>query len=708
MNKFFSVLFLLLFLPHCYAQIEWATGVDYDNEVAKKDEAYRAKTACGAPDAEKYGDYCKGAACLNVGKTASIWLNYSGNTPTKQILILESNGAGSVLKVELVDAVTGTTTPVYENPVTAVNANYRLTRIVLPDNAMKTKMLKIKFSAKKEKQQIDAVGIVNSDEAYTIESVLSKYAKTPVSFNNTGNDASLNNFASNFNSGNINILSVKKDISVLESGLKPGESGNLGANINSQYEELHPLITPDGLTLFYVRDGHPENTYGTNGTQDIWYSLLNQNKMWDKSSKMPKPFNQQQYNGIQNITPDGNTILVRGSIERDFFTTHGFSFYQRTRDGWSSPRKLEIKKYEKMSQGVYSGAYLSNDGKTLLMYFNEKSGDATSDIYVSFLKSNNEWTQPKPIGTSVNTSADESTMFLASDGVTMYFSSDRPGGLGRNDIYMTKRLDTTWTNWTTPVNLGPTVNTNAWDAYYSVPASGDYAYMVSSRNSLGGSDIVRFKLKEEVKPNPVVLISGNVINAKTKQPIAASILYQFLSDGTNAGMASSNPANGSYKIVLPYGKNYGFMAAADGFMAVSDNMDLTTVSSYMEINRDLYLVPIEVGEIVRLNNIFFETAKSELKSESFPELDRVVKYMIDNPSMEIEMAGHTDNVGADAANSTLSNDRANAVKTYITSKGITENRIVAKGYGESKPIASNDSDEGRQQNRRVEFTILKK
>jgi outer membrane protein OmpA-like peptidoglycan-associated protein len=181
-----------------------------------------------------------------------------------------------------------------------------------------------------------------------------------------------------------------------------------------------------------------------------------------------------------------------------------------------------------------------------------------------------------------------------------------------------------------------------------------------------------------------------------------------LADGLEMGTARSNPSNGDYKIVLPYGRNYGFSAKADGFIAISDNMDLSDVADYKEINRDLYLVPIEIGEVVRLNNIFFDLAKATLRPESFPELDRVVKYMLDNPTMEIAMAGHTDNIGSDDANLTLSADRSKAVKDYIVSKGITENRITSNGFGESKPIASNETDDGRQLNRRVEFTILKK
>jgi OOP family OmpA-OmpF porin len=707
MKTFFLFLCCLIISVAQAQQIEWAANVNYDNEFSLKD-GYRARLVIGPPNAEKYGSYSKGAGTLNANKTASIWLDYLGLTVTKQILILESHGAGNILKVDLVDAITGTTTPVYEKPVSVVNTNYRLTRIVLPDMSLKAKMLKIKFSASSEKQQVDAVGITASSEEFTLESLLLKFATTMPQFNTAGNDVSLNNITFNFNPSNINVLSVKKEIGIMGMGLKPGESGNLGYNVNSEYDELQPLITPDGQTLFYVRDGHPQNTYGNSGSQDIWYALLNKEKVWDKAVKMPPPFNEQKFNGIQNITPDGNTILVRGSYEKNVLKGKGFSFYRRTLNGWSNPEKLNIKHYEKMCNGTYNGAYLSNDGRTLLMYFNEIDNEINSNLYVSFLADNNTWSKPKSLGPGINTNADESTMFLASDGVTMYFSSDRQGGLGKNDIYMAKRLDTTWTNWSPPVNLGPTVNTSSFDAYYSVPASGDYAYMVSGRNSLGGSDIVRFKLREEIKPNPVVLISGKVIHAKTKMPVDAAIVYQVLPDGKEAGMAHSAPSNGEYKIVLPYGTNYGFNARAPGFLAISDNIDLTTISAYAEITRDLYLVPMEVGEIVRMNNIFFDFGKSTLNPESFPELDRVLTYLTDNPTMEINIGGHTDNVGTSEDNISLSSERANAVKEYLVEKGIQGIRIQSKGYGESQPLEDNATEAGKKINRRVEFTILKK
>ena len=259
-----------------------------------------------------------------------------------------------------------------------------------------------------------------------------------------------------------------------------------------------------------------------------------------------------------------------------------------------------------------------------------------------------------------------------------------------------------------PLNIGKPVNSSDWDAYYSISASGEHAYYVSSENSIGESDIFRIKLPKNARPDPVVLIYGKVLNLKTKEPVESTITYETLPQGVQSGVARTNPANGEYKIVLPYGKSYAFLANSNGYIPISDNIDLTQVADYKEINRDLFLVPIEVGGVIRLNNIFFDFNKSVLRDESFAELNRLVTVLSQYPTMEVEMSGHTDNVGNDEYNNQLSRDRAKAVKDYIVSRGINANRIVAKGYGKSRPVAANDSEEGRQLNRRVEFTIIKK
>jgi OmpA-OmpF porin, OOP family len=291
----------------------------------------------------------------------------------------------------------------------------------------------------------------------------------------------------------------------------------------------------------------------------------------------------------------------------------------------------------------------------------------------------------------------------------MYFSSNRPGTLGYNDIWMTRRLDDTWQKWSTPVNLGSPINTDDIDCFFTMDAGGEYAYMSTENDSYGESDIVRIKLLEREKPDPVMLVSGNVYNQKTNEPLSAALLYETLPDGKQAGNGISNPIDGSFKIVLPYDKNYLIRANADHFFAQSENLNLDSLRKlgYKEIHKDLYLVPIEVGSVVRLNNVYFDFDKWFLRPESFVELDRVVKMLEENPAVEIEMSAHTDSWGSDQYNFKLSDNRARSVMEYILSKGIAPNRIRSQGYGETKPVVPNTSDENRQLNRRVEFTILK-
>jgi outer membrane protein OmpA-like peptidoglycan-associated protein len=501
---------------------------------------------------------------------------------------------------------------------------------------------------------------------------------------------------------------------------------NLGAAVNSAADELKPIISADGKTLYMIRNGHAQNQ----ALEDIWYSTLGSDGNWEKAIHPGSPLNQGNITSVCNVSPDGNTLVIKGAYVDGEFEGRGFSIVTKNRKGnWNDPKKLEIKDFTNVATGNYMGAYYCSDGKTILMYLSDSNNGEKFDIYFSklvekekwtkgkslkdfgkFLNkaiNNKTWTKPEKIG-NINTSEyDETYCFLASDGTTLYFASNRPGGQGDLDLWMSKRLDDTWKSWSEPVNLGPKMNSPGRDAYYCLDAKAEYAYLVSDHNSLGGDDIVKVKLADEIKPNPVVLISGKVYNAKTKELIGAGIEYETLIDGKNAGFANSNPVTGEYKIVLPYGKNYGFLASAEKFIPVSDNMDLTQVAAYQEITRDLYLVPLEVGSTIRLNNIFFDFGKATLRPESVPEMERLAGYMASNKGMEIEISGHTDNVGSKDANLKLSDDRAKAVADYLVSMGIEAERIKSKGYGETKPVSTNDTDEGKQLNRRVEFTILK-
>jgi outer membrane protein OmpA-like peptidoglycan-associated protein len=251
--------------------------------------------------------------------------------------------------------------------------------------------------------------------------------------------------------------------------------------------------------------------------------------------------------------------------------------------------------------------------------------------------------------------------------------------------------------------MGPAINTAAWDAYYSVPASGDYAYYVKD------GDIYRIRLRPEQKPLPVTLVSGSVFNLKTKEQILdAEVQYEDLSTGKTAGIASTKPGTGEYKIVLPYGTQYGIIARAKNFFSVSEKLDLGELKEYKEVRKDLFLAPVEVGQIIRLNNIFFDFGKAILRPESFPELDRTVSFLRQNPAVHIEISGHTDLVGAEEDNLRLSSARAKAVMDYLIEKGVDASSMTSVGYGESRPVGDNNTEEGRQMNRRVQFEILSK
>ncbi len=533
-------------------------------------------------------------------------------------------------------------------------------------------------------------------------------------------------------------------LSILHTVAQAQAPENMGDPVNSESAEIQPVISPDGRTLYFSRVNHPHNASQKKGSQDVWMSTMLSPLRWTNATRMPSPVNGEEHNVIYSITPDGNTILTHWvEKEGDDLRIRGFATMKKNTMGWDRPKKLDIPGLESMNKGYYQYGYLANDGKTLLLAFSEKKNSRDSDLYVSLQGRDGKWSRPASLGNDVNTNGDETTPFLAADGETLYFSSNREGGLGSNDIWMTRRLDKTWKRWSKPENLGSSINTPDFDAYFTIPASGEWAYLVTSTAGKGKADIVRVKFQSQTPPpvqvpptiaestgqppvvqtaqvptqepsaksNSVVLLTGKLLDAKTKKvPANARIIYESLPDGTELGTATPDPNTGEYKIVLPYGKKYGIRPEIDGYVGKAQNLDLSKLGNggYLELNdRDLLVTKIEEGAKVALNNVFFETAKATLQTESFPELNRVVELMNKQKAMIVEIDGHTDSDGTDEANQKLSQDRAESVRTYLLSKGIPENRVVAKGFGESRPVASNDTPEGKQQNRRVEFVILK-
>ncbi|MBS1537726.1 MAG: OmpA family protein [Bacteroidetes bacterium] len=479
----------------------------------------------------------------------------------------------------------------------------------------------------------------------------------------------------------------------------------MGTEINSGTNELAPVISPDGKTLYFSRSNHAENISSSEAT-DIWYSeLMPDGKSFSKAKNIGAPLNDIYPNFVCSITPDGTRMLLGNEYVRNAAPRGGTSISLRTDDGgWSIPKALNIVGY--YSRNNYGHFCLSSDRKTLLSCLNRDEGAGNQDIYVSFQESDSTWTRPRNIGRTINTAGDESTVFLAPDTRTMFFSSSGHNGYGDKDIFVSTRLDSTWLNWSEPKNMGPKVNSAGGDAYYSVDVSGVNAYYVSTRGRFDNSDIYHIILPPSLQVAPAVLVEGHVYNVKTQHPVRATILYEDLKTGREVGMAQTNPKTGEYKIVLPAGNLYGFRAEADSAIPVSEHLDLRELKQFQIIRFDLSLVPLEVGQKVLLNNLFFDFNKSIIQPESYSELRRMADVLRRNQSVRIMINGHTDDIGNDEYNLQLSKERAQAVLDFFVNQGVQSNQIEIQGLGKTQPIAPNNTEQDRQKNRRVEFIIL--
>lgn len=736
MKKLF-LLFWLGMLMHnaSHAQdVQWASEIlDFSSELRgeKLTREFRAMQVLGRPNKlPQFGSSVCAWSPASRGDTLGDWIKVGYRTPMqiRQVAIAESFNEGTVEIIYLYDEQ-GKQYKVYDHRrIDTIPALGRMLNVMIPLTPYKVKAVKLVLNTAKIRgwNQIDAIGISSSD------------------------------------------VPVKAQINLSKSTRPAASRENLGSSVNSNGEEISPVISPDGKTLYFTRSFHPENT-GRADAQDIWFSVLQADNTWTKARNIGPPINNDDQNSSFSITPDGNTMLLNNVYVPGGRMRRGLSITKRTATGWEMPQEVKIDNYYNESE--YSEFSLAQNGLVLVMTIQRKDTYGSKDLYVSFLKPNSDspngisWTEPRNMGFIVNTAEAETSPFIASDGVSLYYSTAGLSGYGRNDIFVTKRLDDTWQNWSEPQNLGPAINTPQWDAYYTLPASGEYAYFVSAGKGYGEGDIFRVKLDPEVQPEPVVLLYGTVYNAETKQPLQAEIFYSHvgavasasspppgnemgaasagassaqvtmqagtaqnsasqksqagsgvatLTDGLSKysgegyGKAGTNPVTGEYKIVLPVKRKYNLIANSDGFVSANELVDLSNYSQYQEIRKDLYLVPIKVGQKIKLSTIAFEQSKHNLLESSLPELDRLVELMRTNPNMEIQLEGHTDNQGDWNLNLKLSENRVKEVKNYLVQHGIDERRIRYKAYGSTQPVASNLNEKTRQLNRRVELVVLKK
>ena len=515
--------------------------------------------------------------------------------------------------------------------------------------------------------------------------------------------------------------------------------GSLGGNINSVYDEQTPVLSVDGKTLYFTRKNHPDNSGGKKDEGDIWFSELGEDEKWSKATRLNSAVNNKNYNAIIGFSNDGKLMYLQNHYSRDgsLTKTQGISVSKLVNGRWTFPEKLMIAYYYNRSNEA--SMRISEDGRIMLLSIESYDSKGAEDIYVSFRNKDNSWSQPVNLGSTINTRFQEMTPYLAKDNITLFFASNGHGGYGSRDIFISRRLDNSWKNWTKPTNLGKSVNTKGVELSYHLPG-GDYAYYVSTQNSEGFGDIQRHKITGDIeKPDNLVdlellnnvdsinttaqepelpkvniektdrfiEIQGKVVNANDlKQPVKALLSYKQIDNNGAIESTYSNDSSGTYQINLKEGYAYHLTVSAEGYMSTEERLVVSQTSA-PSLQKYYLLTPLKVGTTVNLKNVLFERGTPNLLEESYPELNSVVKMMMDNPNVNIELQGHTDNQGSGKLNLELSQQRVDMVKAYLVEKGIESLRITGKGFGGTRPIASNASEETRKLNRRVEFTIVK-
>ena len=490
----------------------------------------------------------------------------------------------------------------------------------------------------------------------------------------------------------------------------PFNPKNMGEAINSNLDEYFPAITADDQTFIYTRNNRNEQV----ALQEDFLVSKKVNGEWSPAVLIGNGINTSGNEGAPALSADGELLFFvacqdspDGSYTggRKGFGSCDIFYSQKVGNAWSKPYNLgpniNTKNFE--SQPSFSA-----DGKTLYFVSNRAGGFGGADIYFSTLREDGSWGIPVNIGNKINTPGKEESVFIHPDGKTLYFSSNGHVGMGGLDIYMSRKDEKG--NWGAPVNLGYPINTFVDDNSLLINGNGDIAYFASNRpGGMGGLDMYQFELYEAARPSKINYVKGKVFDAKTKVPLGAHFELIDLETSKTMIISDANSGNGEFLVTLPIDKNYALNVSQPGYLFYSENFSLKGLSDNSKpYTLDIPLQPIDTGNVVELKNIFFETAKFDLKPESKAELNKLVSFLILNKTMRIELSGHTDNVGDKKSNQLLSQNRAKSVYDYLILNGIDAKRLSFKGYGDTIPKVKNDSDSNRALNRRTEFKVIGK
>lgn len=480
---------------------------------------------------------------------------------------------------------------------------------------------------------------------------------------------------------------------------------NLGNNVNSSYADYSPVISADQSTLFFT-SRRPESTGGLkdedgNFMEDI-YMCEKTNNGWSPAKNIGPPINTNEHEATVGISPDGQTILIYKDDAGDgnIYSTH--------LDGeiWGKPEKLN----ENINSKYWEpSAFISADGNTIYFTSNRPEGYGGRDIYVSKRTPKGDWAKAQNLGPKINTAYDEDAPFIHHDGVTLTYSSNGHNTMGGFDIFFSELANNG--TWSESENIGYPINTTDDDIFYVISPDGLNAYYSSFRKEgLGEKDNFKATFLSR-KETPLTLMKGTVITELGKPARDVEITVTDNATEEIVGIYHTNSKSGQYIFILTPGKNYNITYQEEGHLFFSENMEIPMETNYYEIYKAILLPPIIVGSKITLNNIFFDFDKATLRSISNVELKNLIKLMNNNPTMKVEISGHTDSKGDAAYNQKLSEERATAVVNFLEVNGINASRMKAKGYGKTVPAAPNkntdgtDNPEGRQLNRRVELKV---
>ncbi|MDB5152241.1 MAG: OmpA family protein [Mucilaginibacter sp.] len=474
----------------------------------------------------------------------------------------------------------------------------------------------------------------------------------------------------------------------------PFKPVNLGPEINTTDDEYFPAITADENILIFTRK--------INNNEDFYESAKVDGK-WQTATYLSDRINSSFNEGALSLSQDGKIIFFTGCNRPDGLGRCDIYITQKKGNNWSTPFDVSP---PVNSAGWESQPSISSDGRTLYFVSNRKGGYGGYDIWKSTLTEKG-WSEPENLGPDINTAYDEQSPFIHPDDSTLYFCSNGWPGMGGKDLFIS-RLDKDG-KWQKPENLGYPINSSGDENGLTLTANGTNAFFSSNNlNGAGGFDIYTFELPKSVRPHKVTYVKGTVNDAITRQPLESAVEIIDLEKNKPVYQDYSSADHGDFLATLTTGRNYGLNISKDGYLFYSANFSLVGHEDKNPFNIAVLLQPIEVGNKVILKNIFFDTNKSDIKDESKPELQKLIDFLSLNPTVHIEISGHTDNVGSDQFNQTLSENRAKAVYQYLINNEIKAGRLIYKGYGETQPIASNDNEEDRSRNRRTEFKIMAK